>query len=73
MYIEKDEEFDLLYVGFGNKPTKGEVATTKEFVPGGYLDLDAEGRLVGIEIVNTKEVLGAPASELRLPGETIKP
>jgi uncharacterized protein YuzE len=48
----------------------GEVATTREFLPGAYFDLDANGRLLGIEIVNTKNVLEIPASELRLSGET---
>ena len=69
MYIERDKEFNLLYIGFKNAPEEGEAATTREFLPGAYLDLDSEGKLVGIEIVNTKEVLGIPASELRLPEE----
>jgi uncharacterized protein YuzE len=49
------------------------VAKTKELVPGAYFDLDSDGKLVGIEIVTTEQVLEAPASELRLPGETAKP
>lgn len=73
MYVEKDEDFNLLYVGFRDKIEKGEVATTKELVPGAYFDLDSDGKLVGIEIVNTEQVLGVPASELHLPGETAKP
>jgi uncharacterized protein YuzE len=70
MRVTKDEEYDLLYVGFKDHTEAGEVATTREFLPGAYLDLDAEGNLLGIEIVNTKAVLGFPAAELRLPGET---
>jgi uncharacterized protein YuzE len=73
MYVEKDEDFNLLYVGFRYTIEKGEVATTKEPVPGAYFDLDPDGKLVGIEIVNTEQVLGIPASELRLTSATAKP
>ena len=73
MRITKDEEYNLLYIYFKDKLGDGEVATTREFLPGAYMDLDADGRLLGIEIVNTKSDLGIPAAELRLPGETVKP
>jgi uncharacterized protein YuzE len=73
MRITKDEEYNLLYLGFKDEIEAGEVATTKEFMPGAYFDLDANGKLLGIEIVNINNVVGVPASELRLPGETAKP
>lgn len=71
MHIERDEEFNLLYVAFKDRIAEGEVAKTEEIVPGAYIDLDSDGKLLGIEIVNTKEVLGMPVSDLHLSGELL--
>lgn len=71
MYIERDEKYNLLYVGFRHEFEKGEVAETREVSPGTYLDFDPDGNLVGIEIVNTQNVLGKAVSDLRLSGELI--
>jgi|SRR5215216_1670156 len=71
MYIERDTEFDLLYISFRDTLEAGEVVETKEFLPGAYLDLDADGKLIGIEIVNSKNVLGIPVSALTLSGELL--
>jgi uncharacterized protein YuzE len=71
VYIERDKEFDLLYISLGDGNQEGNVAQTKEVSPGVLLDLDAEGKLLGIEIANTKEVIGIPVEELRLSGELL--
>lgn len=71
MYIERDTRYNLLYVGFEEKINKGDVSETKEVSPGTYLDFDSDGRLLGIEIVNTQSVLGKAAKDLRLSGELI--
>ena len=71
MYIERDMAYNLLYVGFRDTLEKGEVAKTEELVPGTYFDFDSEGKLLGFEIVNTEEVLGVAAKDLRLSGELL--
>jgi uncharacterized protein YegP (UPF0339 family)/uncharacterized protein YuzE len=71
MYIERDIENNQLYVSFSDGVAEGAAAETAEVSPGIYFDLDAEGKLVGIDIVNTKEVIGAAAAELALSGEIV--
>ncbi len=71
MYIERNEEFNLLYISLRDKREDGDVARTKEIVPGAYLDLDSDDRILGIEIVNTETVLGIPVSDLHLSGELV--
>ena len=71
MYIERDKEFDLLYISLGGGAHEGEVAQTKEVSPGVLFDIDAEGKLLGIEIANTKEILGMSVADLRLSGELL--
>lgn len=71
MYIERDKEFDLLYISLGDGTQEGSVVQTKEVSPGVLFDLDSEGKLLGIEIANTKEVIGVSVAELRLSGELL--
>lgn len=71
MYIERDVTYNLLYIAFRDKLEKGEVAKTKELMPGAYVDFDSDGYIIGIEIVNTKRVLGVAAGDLRLSGELL--
>ena len=71
MYIERDIENNQLYVSFSDGVAEGAAAETAEVYTGIYFDLDAEGKLVGIDIVNTKEVIGAAAAELALSGEIV--
>jgi uncharacterized protein YuzE len=71
MYIERDREYNLLYISFRDSLPEGIVASTKELVPGAYYDLDSDGKLLGIEIVNTEYVLGFPVTELHLSGELL--
>jgi uncharacterized protein YuzE len=71
MYIERDKEFDRIYINFSEASEKGAVAETVEAMPGVNLDLDAEGRLVGLEIIGAEEVIGTPAGELDFSGELV--
>jgi uncharacterized protein YuzE len=71
VYIERDKEFDLLYISLGHRSPEGNVAQTEEVSPGVLFDLDAEGKLLGLEIANTKEVLGIPVADLRLSVELL--
>jgi uncharacterized protein YuzE len=71
MYLERDGDFDQLYVNFSGRIEKGVVAETVEAVSGVNLDLDRDGRLIGVEIVGAKDVIGTPASELDLSGELL--
>ncbi len=55
MKIEYDPVRDLLYLWFG---TPGEKAARTETVaPGVHADLNAQGRLIGIEVLDASEVL----------------
>jgi uncharacterized protein len=71
MYVERDLENNQLYVNFGADIEDGAVVSTTEVFPGVYLDVSPDGRLVGIDIVNTKEAIGAAAADLTLSGELL--
>ncbi|MBM3474553.1 MAG: DUF2283 domain-containing protein [Armatimonadetes bacterium] len=53
MRITYDAEVDALYIRFRETTT-----TTKELGEGIAVDLDAEGRLVGIEVLDAMDRLG---------------
>lgn len=69
MYIERDSEFDQLYISFLHRPEEGTVAETVEVAPGISVDMDAGGKLIGVEITSAKAVIGTPASEIDFSGE----
>jgi uncharacterized protein YuzE len=71
MYIERDTSNDQLYISFGSTGAEGEVDKTIEVLPGVYLDLNASGKLVGMDIVSVEEVTGSAVSELDLAGELL--
>jgi uncharacterized protein YuzE/predicted DNA-binding transcriptional regulator AlpA len=71
MYIERDKEFDQLYINFSKSSEEGAVAQTVEALPGVNLDLDAEDRLIGVEIIGAKDVIGASADEIDFAGELV--
>lgn len=71
MYIERDLEFNLIYIGFIDEVKEASVARTMEVSPGVSLDLDAHDKLLGIEIFSTEEVIGVPAEDLDFSGELI--
>ncbi len=56
MKIEYDQERDLLYIWFGAVGTKA--AETVTVTPGVHADFDAQGKLVGLEVLDAREVLG---------------
>jgi uncharacterized protein YuzE len=56
MKIEYDPERDLLYIWFGAVGTKA--AETVTVTPGVHADFDAQGKLVGLEVIDAREVLG---------------
>ncbi len=71
MYVQRHAGFDQLYVGFNNPSEEKTASETREVFPGVYFDLDTEGKLVGIDVVNTEEVLGKPAADLSFSGELV--
>lgn len=53
-----DPEADALFVWFGPEGSKS--ADTQEVAPGILLDLDSEGRVIGIEIMDVGERTARP-------------
>jgi uncharacterized protein YuzE len=56
MRIEYDPTWDLLYIWFGVAGSKA--AQTITVAPGVYADLDALGKMMGLEVLDATEVLG---------------
>jgi uncharacterized protein YuzE len=66
MKIEYDAKRDLLYIWFGVVGTKA--AQTVTVSPGVHADLDGSGKLIGLEVLDAKDILGATAQlEISLP------
>ena len=57
MKVKYDEEVDILYVSFSDEV----VFESDEDKKGVILDYSAEGRIVGIELLNASERMGNPA------------
>ena len=55
MKVEYDPVRDLLYIWFGVPGEKA--ARTETVVPGVHADFNAQGRLIGIEVLDASEVL----------------
>lgn len=69
MKIEYDAARDLLYVWFGAPGTKA--ARTETITPGVHADLDSEGKLIGIEVLDASEMFGRKVLfEITLPVAT---
>lgn len=64
MKIEYDPGKDLLYIYF-DKPEK-KSAETVTIKPGVYADFDKDGKLIGIEVIDAKEIMGRKI-EFELP------
>ncbi|HBE44834.1 MAG TPA: hypothetical protein DDW17_05110 [Deltaproteobacteria bacterium] len=64
MKIEYDPERDLLYMYFADPEKKS--AETVTIKPGVYADFDKDGKLIGIEVIDAKEILGRKI-EFELP------
>jgi len=56
MKVEYEPIRDLLYIWFGVVETKS--ARTITVAPGVYADFDVNDRLIGLEVLDAKEVLG---------------
>lgn len=54
MKIEYDPVHDLLYLSFD---PEAKAAKTVTVAPGLHADLDAKGKLIGIEVIDASEVL----------------
>jgi uncharacterized protein YuzE len=66
MRIEYDAVRDLLYIWFSLPGTQA--ASTETVVPGVHADFDAEGHLIGIEVLDASEVLRDTVQfEVKLP------
>lgn len=66
MKIEYDPARDLLYIWFSEAGAKA--ARTVTVVPGVHADLDAFGKLIGLEVLDAAEVLGDKVQfEVALP------
>ncbi|MBS3908666.1 MAG: DUF2283 domain-containing protein [Actinobacteria bacterium] len=65
--IQADKDNDQLYILFReNKELAGIAAETKKLADNLYLDVDSEGRLVGIEIWQASKTLGASIEDIGL-------
>ena len=58
MRMRMDEEADALYIRFDEAP----IIESEEVSPGIALDFDAEGRVVGFEMLNVRK--RSPSAEL---------
>ncbi len=58
-----DPDADAMYLRIAPKGTK--VAQTRELEPGIMLDLDAEGRVIGIEVLDVRRRSAEPQGEAR--------
>jgi len=56
MKVEYDPVRDLLYIYFSDPTTKA--AKTETVVPGVHADFSAEGKLIGIEVIDASEIAG---------------
>jgi len=64
MKIEYDPERDLLYLYFAEPEKKA--AETVTIKPGDFADFDIDGKLIGIEVLDAKELMGKKI-EIDLP------
>lgn len=64
MKIEYDPERDLLYLYFAEPEKKA--AETVTIKPGVFADFDKDGKLIGIEVLDAKELMGKKI-EIDLP------
>lgn len=65
--IQTDAEVDALYIAFGSHTgERGIVKKTQRVGEDIGLDFDANGRLVGLELLNASEHLGATIDEVHI-------
>ncbi len=69
MKIEYNSTRDLLYVWFSVPGTKA--ARTETIAPGVHADFDAQGKLIGLEVLDALDTLGHKVQfEVALPVTT---
>jgi len=56
MKLEYDPERDLLYIYFSEASVKASKTVT--VVPGVHADFGADGKLIGIEVIDASEIMG---------------
>jgi uncharacterized protein YuzE len=56
MKIDFDSTNDLLYINFQDNTVKA--VTTEIIQPGVHADFDKEGKLIGIEVLDTSKLIG---------------
>lgn len=67
MKVQYDPDRDLLYVWFA--PIGTHAASTETIRPGVHADFDGAGRLVGLEVLEARAIIGAsPSVEVDLAG-----
>lgn len=71
LHVYRDREFDQLYINLADHFEEGSVAQTVEATPGVNLNLDAKGKLLGIEIVGATDVIDTPAAQMDFSGELL--
>ena len=59
MRVEYDSARDVLYVWLSLPGTRA--ARTETLAPGVHVDFDAQGKLVGLEVLDASQVLGQQA------------
>ena len=70
MKIEYDSKRDLLYVWFGVPGTRA--ARTETITPGVHADFEAQGKLIGLEVLDASATLGDRVQfEVALPSVPI--
>jgi len=62
MKITYDRDNDLLYIWFADEGTQS--FRTETLAPGVHVDFDDQDRLVDIEVIHAKQVLGKGRFEL---------
>ena len=66
MKIEYDGKRDLLYIWFSRVGAKATQTVTVS--PGVHADFDGQGKLIGLEVLDAKDILGAnDRLEITLP------
>ena len=56
MKLEYDPARDLLYINFSEASVRA--AKTVTVVPGVHADFSAQGKLIGIEVIDASEIMG---------------
>ncbi|HLD15129.1 MAG TPA: DUF2283 domain-containing protein [Candidatus Nanoarchaeia archaeon] len=67
MKLEYDKEVDAAYIYIKYPIKDGECAKTIELNDNIFIDYSKDGRLLGVEILNAKKILGKKVIETAVP------